>query len=145
MKNLLLALVGLLLFSGPVLAQSDPAAQRYTAAAYRERALGGPEHARLVRSLLRYELQHIRRFIRSEVWLQRKTFTFTLQNRATLAEVTGGQYLVRFYNANGQLLAEEPGHFGHIPPTDNQNVEVRYAPPAGATSARMELTELHAE
>lgn len=143
MKNLLLVLAGLFCLAGPAAAQ--PGAADYSPADYRRLNLANSEHARLVRALLRYELGHLRSFLRCEALVQRRSFTYTIQNRAALAEVIGGEYVVSFYDAAGTELARVPGHFGHVPPSDSQNMEVRFAPPAGAVTARMRLTSVKAE
>ena len=144
MKHLLLVLAGLLALGGTAAAQA--ADSNYASpAAYRLQGLRGPEHTRLVRELLRYELRHIHSLIRSEVTLEARTFSFTLRNRATLAEVTGGRYLVSFFDAQGQVLGTTPGHFGSIPPRDSQNGQVRYKPPVGAVAAKLAITDLRAE
>ena len=144
MTRLLLALTAATLVTLPAAAQTGIATID-SPAAHRQAGLRGPEHARLVRELLRYELRNVRRLIIPQVALRPETYSFILTNRATVAEVLGGAYTVTYYNAQGQTLDTTAGRFGGMAPGASRNQTVTHARPADTVRAELTVTEVTAE
>ena len=144
MTRLLLALTAATVTILPAAAQTGIATID-SPAAYRQAGLRGPEHARLVRELLRYELRNMRTLVIPQVALRPDSYSFILTNRATVAEVVGGAYTVTYYNAQGQPLDTTIGRFGGMAPGASRNQTVTYARPADAIRAELTVTEVTAE
>ena len=144
MNKLPWALAVGLLAAGPAAAQTgNPLID--SPAAYREAGLRGPEHARLVHELLRYELRNGRRLVATQVLLRPEGYSFIVTNRATVAEITGGAYAVTYYDAQGQVLSTHGGRFGGMAPGASRNQSVTFPPPPGTARAELTITDLQAE
>ncbi|GAC1377924.1 MAG: hypothetical protein NVS3B25_11380 [Hymenobacter sp.] len=133
-----------LLAARPAAAQSATPALD-SPAAYRQAGLHGPEHARLVRELLRYELRNMKRLVTNHLLLRPNGYSYTITNRATLAEVTSGSYVVSYYNAQGQVLETTTGRFGGMAPGASRNQSVSFPRPPEATRAELSITDIQAE
>ncbi|GAB2695775.1 hypothetical protein GCM10011495_10040 [Hymenobacter frigidus] len=144
MTRLLLALTAATFATLPAAAQTGIATID-SPAAYRQAGLRGPEHARLVRELLRYELRNMRSLIVPQIALRPSSYSFILTNRATVAEVIGGAYTVTYYNAQGQALDTTTGRFGGMAPGASRNQTVTFARPADAIRAQLTVAEVTAE
>lgn len=145
MNLLILPLVSLLLAAGPVAAQSSSGAALDSPAAYRRQALRGPEHARLVNDLLRYELRNCRRLVTSEVLLRPDGYSYRITNRATVAEITGGSYTVTYFDAQGKVLATTAGPFGGLAPAASRNGSASFPRPPETARAELTVTAIEAE
>ena len=144
MTRLLLALTAATFAALPAVAQTGIATID-SPAAYRQTGLRGPEHARLARELLRYELRNMRSLIIPRIALRPGSYSFILTNRATVAEVIGGAYTVTYYNAQGQALDTTTGQFGGMAPGASRNQTVTFARPADAIRAQLTVAEVTAE
>ncbi|SFP98272.1 hypothetical protein [Hymenobacter arizonensis] len=114
-------------------------------AAYREQGLHSPEHARLVRELLRYELRNLRSLVASQVQVRPEGYTFTFTNRATIAEITEGTYTMTYYNAQSQVVGATKGRFGGLAPGASRNQSVTFARPADTARTEISVTTVQAE
>jgi hypothetical protein len=114
-------------------------------AAYRQQALLGPDHARLVQALLEYEVTNIRGLLKTNVQLQTTNFTYTLTNRATLAEITGGTYTMTYYNALGKVLGTHTGRFGGMAPGASRNQSVTFRRSPDTDHTELTITSVRAE
>jgi len=139
------ALLGLgLFFTLPAAAQSASLAPD-SPAEERRQSLRGPEHSRLVRDLLSYEVRNIRQFLASEVILRPKGYVYVLINHATLAAVNSGTYTVTYFDAQRQPLQTTTGRFGPMAPGGSRNELVSFPLPAGATHAELVVNNASAE
>ena len=114
-------------------------------AAYRQAGLRGPEHARLVNELLRYELRNARQLVTNRLTLRPDGYSYVITNRATLAEITGGSYAVTYYNAQNQILMTRTGPLGGMAPGASRNQSVSFARPHDTARAELTITDLDAE
>ncbi len=114
-------------------------------AAYRQAGLRGPEHARLVNELLRYELRNARQLVTNRLTLRPDGYSYVITNRATLAEITGGSYAVTYYNAQNQALKTSTGPLGGMAPGASRNQSVSFARPPDTARAELTITGLDAE
>ena len=144
MNYLVFPLASLLLAAGPVAAQSSGAALD-SPAAYRRQELRGPEHARLVNDLLRYELRNIRRLVTDEVLLRPDGYSYRITNRATLAEITSGSYTITYYDAQDKILTTTTGTFGGMAPAASRNGSASFPRPPDTARAELKVTAIEAE
>lgn len=114
-------------------------------AAYRQQGLHSPEHARLVKDLLTYELGNIRSLITSTLQVRPTGYSFTFTNRATLAEITEGRYAVKYYDAQGKVLNTAKGRFSGLAPGASRNQAVTFPRPPETARAEVTITEVMAE
>jgi hypothetical protein len=114
-------------------------------AAYRQAGLHSPEHARLVRELLRYELRNIRSLVTSKLQVAATGYSFTFTNRATMAEITEGRYAVKYYNAEGQVIDTAKGRFSGLAPGASRNQSVTFPRPPDTARTEVTVTEVLAE
>ena len=114
-------------------------------AAYRQAGLRGPEHARLVNELLRYELRNARQLVTNRLTLRPDGYSYVITNRATLAEITGGSYAVTYYNTQNQILMTRTGPLGGMAPGASRNQSVSFARPPDTARAELTITGLDAE
>lgn len=145
MTHVLFACIGLLVATLPAAAQSAALLPPDSPAAYRQQALHGPEHARLVSELLRYELRNIHLLVTSQVLLRPGSYSYTLTNRATVAEVTGGTYTLTYYDAQGQVLDTATGRFSGMAPGASRNQTASFPRPADTARAELSVTAVEAE
>jgi hypothetical protein len=139
----LLLLLGLG-FTMPALAQTgNPVID--SPAAYRQQGLLGPDHARLVQALLEYEVANISSLLKSSVHLQTANFTYTITNRATLAEVTGGTYTMTYYNALNKVLGISRGRFAGMAPGASRNQSVTFRRSPDTDHTEFIITSVEAE
>ena len=114
-------------------------------AAYRQQALHSPEHARLVKALLTYELSNIRSLVTSKLLVRPTGYSFTFTNRATVAEITEGRYAVKYYDAQGKVLDTAKGRFSGLAPGASRNQSVTFPRPPDAARTEIAVTEVVAE
>ena len=114
-------------------------------AAYRQQALHSPEHARLVKALLTYELSNIRSLVTSKLLVRPTGYSFTFTNRATVAEITEGRYAVKYYDAQGKVLDTAKGRFSGLAPGASRNQSVTFPRPPDAARTEIAVTEVMAE
>ena len=143
MLRSLLVLMGLGLSTSAFAQTGNPVID--SPAAYRQQGLHSPEHARLVRELLRYELRNILSLVTSQLQVQPTGYSFTFTNRATLAEITEGRYAVSYYNAEGKVIETAKGRFAGLAPGASRNQSVTFPRPPDTARTEVKVTEVVAE